>query len=104
MGSDDFHHKRKARAARSFRRKLARRAQYDMVLIVCEGEKTEPNYFRALIDDLKLNTANVKIARNTAGSSPRNVVDTGRKEYKKEKDYDAVILAMGQYVQMSSLS
>lgn len=90
MGSDNFHHKRKARDARSFRRKLARRAPYDMVLIVCEGEKTEPNYFRALIDDLQLNTANIKIAQNTAGSSPRNVVDTGRKEYKKEKDYDAV--------------
>lgn len=90
MGSDDFHHKRKARAARSFRRKLARRAPYDMVLIVCEGEKTEPNYFRALIDDLQLNTANIKIAKNKAGSSPRNVVDTARKEYKKEKDYDAI--------------
>ena len=90
MGSDDFHHKRKARDVRSFRRKLARRAQYDMVLIVCEGEKPEPNYFRALIDDLQLNTANIRIAKNTAGSSPRNVVDTARKEYKKEKDYDAV--------------
>ena len=90
MGSDDFHHKRRARAARSFKRKLAKRAPYDMVLIVCEGEKTEPNYFRALIDDLQLNTANIRIAKNTAGSSPRNVIDTARKEYKKEKDYDAV--------------
>ncbi len=90
MGSDDFHHKRKARAVRSFKRKLAKRAPYDMVLIVCEGEKAEPNYFRALIDDLQLNTANIKIAKNTAGSSPRNVVDTGKKEYKNEKDYDAV--------------
>jgi hypothetical protein len=90
MGSDNFHHKRRARAARSFKRKLAKRAPYDMVLIVCEGEKTEPNYFRALIDDLQLNTANIRIAKNTAGSSPRNVVDTARKEYKKEKDYDAV--------------
>ena len=90
MGSDDLYHKRKIRDSRSFKRKQAKRAPYDMVLIVCEGEKTEPNYFRALIDDLKLSTANVKIATNTAGSSPRNVVDTARKEYKEEKDYDAV--------------
>ena len=90
MGSDNLHHKRKSKNARSFRRKLARRSPYDMVLIVCEGEKTEPNYFRAMIDDLQLNTANIKIAKNIAGSSPRNVVDTGRKEYNKEKDYDAV--------------
>lgn len=61
-----------------------------MVLIVCEGEKTEPNYFRALIDDLQLNTANIRIAKNTAGSSPRNVVDTAREEFKKEKEYDRV--------------
>ncbi len=90
MGSDDFYHKRKARAAQSFKRRQARRSPYDMVLIVCEGEKTEPNYFRALIDDLQLNTANIKIAKNTAGSSPRNVTDAARKEYSKEKDYDAV--------------
>jgi len=75
MGSDDLHHKRKARNARSFKRKRAKRAPYDMVLIVCEGEKTEPNYFRALVDDLQLNTANIVIAKNIAGSSPRTIVD-----------------------------
>lgn len=61
-----------------------------MVLIVCEGEKTEPNYLRALIDDLELNTANIKITKNTAGSSPRNIVDFALQEYKKDKDYDRV--------------
>ena len=90
MANDKIFHKRKARDARSLKRRQARRSPYDMVLIVCEGEKTEPNYFRALIDDLQLNTANVRIAKNTAGSSPRNVVDTARKTYKKEQDYDAV--------------
>jgi hypothetical protein len=63
MGCDDLHHKRKARDVRSFKRKRAKRAPYDMVLIVCEGEKTEPNYFWALVDDLQLNTANVVIAK-----------------------------------------
>ncbi len=90
MANDRIFHKRKARDARSLRRRRARRSQYDMVLIVCEGEKTEPNYFRALIDDLQLNTTNIKVAKNTAGSSPRNVVDTARKIYRKEKDYDTV--------------
>ncbi|MBF0497333.1 MAG: RloB domain-containing protein [Deltaproteobacteria bacterium] len=55
---------------------IAKRAPYDMVLIVCEGEKTEPNYFKALIKHLKLNTANVTVADDTSGSSPINVVGT----------------------------
>lgn len=88
--SDQLFYRRKALTAASLKRKKAKRAPYDMVLIVCEGEKTEPNYFRALIDDLQLNTANIKIAKNRAGSSPRNVVDVARQKYKKEKDYDAV--------------
>lgn len=89
-GSDKLFHKRKARNISSLRRKRSQKAPYDMVLIVCEGEKTEPNYFRALIDDLQLNTANIKIAKNTAGSSPRTVVDFALQSYKEEKEYDNV--------------
>ncbi len=88
--ADQLFKKRKVKLARSLRRKQARRSSYDMVLIVCEGEKTEPNYFRALIDDFRLNTANVVVAKNTAGSSPGTVVDFALKEYRKEKEYDYV--------------
>ena len=90
MGNDQLFHKRKARTAISLNRKKAKRSPYDVVLIVCEGEKTEPNYLRALIDDLQLNTANIMIAKNTAGSSPRTVVDFALKEYRKNREYDRV--------------
>lgn len=90
MAGDRLFHKRKARDAASLRRKQAKRAPYDMVLLVFEGEKTEPNYFRALIDDLQLSTANIIIAQNSAGSSPRTVVDFALREYKKSKEYDRV--------------
>ena len=83
--SDKLFHKRKAKTAAAHRRKRAARSPYDRVLIVCEGRKTEPDYFRALIDDLQLNTANIRIAENTAGSSPRNVVDFALSEYKKDQ-------------------
>ncbi|XOF35037.1 MAG: RloB family protein [Candidatus Electrothrix sp. YB6] len=83
--SDKLFHKRKARSAADHKRRLAKRSPYDRVLIVCEGKKTEPDYFKALIDDLQLNTANIRIAENTAGSSPRNVVDLALHEYKKDK-------------------
>lgn len=88
--SDQLYHKRKARSQASLKRKRAKRAPYDMVLIICEGEKTEPNYFKALIDDLQLNTANIKILKNTAGSAPRTIVDSALEEYKKEKGYNRV--------------
>jgi len=85
MGSDDLHSKRKARGAASLRRAKAKRDQYDTVLIVCEGEKTEPNYFKDLRKTLKLNTANIKIADDTDGSSPINVVKYAFARY---EDYD----------------
>lgn len=89
-GGDKLFHKRNIRKLGTHKRKMARRDPYDMVLIVCEGEKTEPNYFRALIDNLQLNTANVKIADNTAGSSPLSVVKFAIKEYRKNREYDNV--------------
>ncbi len=85
MGSENLFHKRKAKSATGHKRRLAKRSPYDRVLIICEGEKTEPDYFEALIDDLQLNTANVEIAKNTAGSSPRNVVEFALTAYKKDK-------------------
>lgn len=88
--ADQLFEKREARHARSLRRNRAKRSPYDMVLIVCEGEKTEPNYFRAMIDDLQLNTANIVVAKNTAGSSPKSIVEFALNEYRKEKEYDRV--------------
>ena len=90
MGSDQLFHKRKARTSAVLKRKKAKRSSYDMVLIVCEGEKTEPNYFRALIDDFQLNTANIVIADNSEGSSPINIVNSALEEYRKGKEYDRI--------------
>lgn len=85
MGSDNIHGKRKARKTESLKRSRAKRDSYDTVLIVCEGEKTEPNYFTELRDDLKLNTANIEITGNPDGSSPMDVVNYGFEHY---QDYD----------------
>ena len=88
-GGDKLFQRRKARKLSGHSRKKPRRDPYDMVLIVCEGE-TEEKYFKGLVDALQLNTANVLIPKNTAGSSPRNVVDFAVKEYNKTKDFDKV--------------
>ena len=74
MGSDDLFHKRKAKVADNLRRKKAKRAQYAKVLIVCEGEKTEPLYFEDLVSENSLNSANVEID-GSCGSSPKSVFE-----------------------------
>jgi len=83
MGSEDLFHKRKAKSAELARRKPSR-AQYDKVLIVCEGSKTEPLYFQDLVDHYKINSANVKIS-GECGSDPLSVVNHGVELYRHEK-------------------
>lgn len=90
MGSNNLFQRRKARKTETLRRARAKRAPYDMVLIVCEGGKTEPNYFLKLRDALRLNTANIEICGKECNSSPRDVVDFAIHKYNASKDYDIV--------------
>lgn len=92
MGTDDLFHKRRARKAETLRRKLAKRAPYDVVLIVCEGLKTEPYYFSELRRHLRLSNANIVIADKKTGTDPLSVVNFAIEKYRKEKDlpYDRV--------------
>jgi hypothetical protein len=71
MGTDNIFHKRKAKAADAHRRKKATQALYERVLIVCEGEKTEPYYLKGLRKSLGLNPANVVIADKKSGLDPK---------------------------------
>lgn len=93
MGSEDLFHKRKAKAADGLKRRKAKRSPYDKVLIVCEGEKTEPHYFTELIRAYKINTANVEID-GTCGSSPKSVFERAlalwQEEERKGDPYDRV--------------
>ena len=61
MGSEDLFHKRKARKAEETARKKGKIKPYDRVLIVCEGEKTEPIYFEEIRVTLELDSANIKV-------------------------------------------
>jgi hypothetical protein len=57
----------------SYARRAPSREPYDTVLIVCEGEKTEPNYFNGMKKALGLSSANVAVT-NAPGSDPMSVV------------------------------
>lgn len=84
MGSDDIFHKRKAKTERDLRRGRARRAVYQKVLIVCEGSKTEPQYFNEIKDAYEISTANIRISGD-CGSDPLSVVDHGERLFAEEK-------------------
>ncbi len=88
MGTDNLFHKRKERKAESLRRRRAMKAPYDVILIVCEGGKTEPNYFTELKKALRLNNANVKICGR--GSDPLSVVNFAIETFRQEREFDRV--------------
>lgn len=80
MGTDNLFHKRKARQFRASESRKAKRAPYERVLIVCEGEKTEPHYLTELRDHYGLNTANIEVD-GECGSSPMSVFRHAQQRY-----------------------
>ena len=88
MGTDNLFHKRKERKAESLRRRQAMKSPYDVVLIVCEGEKTEPNYFSELKKAFRLSNANVRICGR--GSDPLSVVNFAIETFRWEPEFDRV--------------
>lgn len=62
------------RQKKQLERKQGRRASYDRILIVSEGSKTEPNYFREIRAAHRLHTANVEVRPSGLGTAPVQVV------------------------------
>jgi len=90
MGTDNLHHIAKIRKARELERKRASKDPYDRILIACEGTKTEPNYFAALRDKLRLNKRNVVIADKKKGLDPKSLVDYAIEEFEADGDFNCV--------------
>lgn len=67
-------HPKRRQQARDLRRNAAKRAPFERILIVCEGEKTEPNYFREIQREYRLSTANVQVWPSAHGTEPIQVV------------------------------
>lgn len=77
------------RTRQSLNRRGPRREPYDRVLIVCEGEKTEPNYLNELISQWRLSSANIRVTGD-GGSDPGSVVEYAIKLFEASPDYDRV--------------
>lgn len=71
-------------------RKKAKRASYDRVLIVCEGKKTEPQYFEEIRQFYRLNSTNVQIVPSTYGTTPQQVINYARDKLKQTLEWERV--------------
>lgn len=78
--------RRRGRSRSSLRRRPGYREPKPCILIVCEGEKTEPCYFEALRETCELNTVDIEvIGGDTAGSAPISVVNYALRMIKQRK-------------------
>ena len=64
------------RSASPYLRREATREPYDTVLLVCEGEKTEPSYFNDLKAAYRLSSANIVVV--SPGADPLTLVQYAR--------------------------
>ena len=89
-GGDKLFKRRQAKNNKDFARKGETRKVKRRVLIVCEGEKTEPLYLRSLVSHFGLTTAEIYIS-GEGGSAPKSVVSHGKKILADDSDFEIVL-------------
>lgn len=79
--SNKLFQKSREKNKKDLKRKTAKRSSFEKILIVCEGAKTESNYFRELKDYYQLNTANIAdvVVDGNCGSDPWSVYQHAQK-------------------------
>jgi hypothetical protein len=71
------------RNAADLRRKHGRRQPRERVLIVCEGEKTECNYFEEIRQEARLSATTILTLPSNLGTDPENVVRAAEEAFKR---------------------
>ena len=79
------------RDLRSIKRRGPQRKPRASVLIVTEGEKTEPYYFAFFKRSLRLSNVAVEICGEECGSDPLSVVGYGETRFLRDKSIDICI-------------
>lgn len=76
------------RRPKNYARRGPQREPYDVVLIVCEGAKSEPAYFRGLRIAYRLSNANIHVM-SADGSDPMSIVMFAENEIARPRnEYD----------------
>jgi len=60
------------------------------LLIVCEGKKTEPNYFKSVRRDLGLRNADVQVCGAECGTDPMSVFNYAMELFDQDRTFDDV--------------
>jgi len=82
--------KGRAKPADSLRRGQPTREPYERILIVCEGKKTEPNYFNEIRQEVRISTLHIRILHSQEGTQPLQVVSFAEAEFKKTRQFEKV--------------
>lgn len=85
-----FKSQQRIASGESLRRPSPKRKPNKRILIVCEGEVTEPTYFKFFVKSLNLQAVDVQICGEECDSSPISVVKYAEKKARDEGDYEAV--------------
>jgi len=81
MGKDNQPKHRQV--VRDLRRRAAVRKPYERLLIVCEGEKTEPQYLSEIRLFYRLGTTHVQVLHSQRGTEPQQVLEYALTIFKK---------------------
>ena len=82
--------KGRAKPTSHLRRGQPTREPYERILIVCEGEKTEPNYFNEIRQEARISTLHIRILHSQEGTQPLQVVNSAKLEFEKTKQFEKV--------------
>ncbi len=82
--------KGRAKPTSHLRRGQPTREPYDRMLIVCEGKKTEPNYFNEMRQEARISTLHIRILHSQEGPQPLQVVNSAESEFQKTKQFEKV--------------
>ncbi|MBF0566378.1 MAG: RloB domain-containing protein [Nitrospirae bacterium] len=97
MVNDKLFQKRRELKEKEAKRRRKRRSDHKMILILCEGQKTEPTYFKAFRNSLRPPDKSIVIPKSYGGVDPSNLVNKAEEEFSKAlKDdppgYDRVFI------------
>lgn len=83
-------HRQRAKERRKIERKTSGRKERSTALMVCEGEKTEPNYLRGLLRQFKISPTSAVIREGNLKTDAVSVVTRARDEFRSNNEYDRV--------------
>ena len=94
MREDHPHQRMLAKNRYKHERRSARRTERATVLIVCEGECTEPYYLRALLALLGISTASAVIVPGQTEADPVAVVNRAKVRFTQAPEFDKVFVVI----------